>query len=79
MVIAQGKSRWELSLSKNNLTKKLLLQALHSEWNWLGVTFGEQLYMAQNWALRKLERKYYESFKMRSSKRMEKKWPDKVT
>ena len=38
------------------------------------------LYGSEPWALRKLERKYLESFEMVFSRRMEKmKWSDKLT
>ena len=46
MLIAQGKSRWELSLPKKNLTEKY--QAKYWNKGEIGyVMFGALLYMAQ--------------------------------
>ena len=52
---------------------------MNSRRNWLGVIFGALLYMAQR-SVRKLERKYLESFEMQCWRRMEKiKRSEKVT
>ena len=49
MVIAQGKSRWELSLPNMHLTEKY--HSSHETWNsgrnWLGVMFGAMIFIAQ--------------------------------
>ena len=60
-----------LLTSKLNIELKKILS---------GVMFGALLYMAQTWTLRKLERKYLESFEMWCWRKMEKiKWSEKVT
>ena len=85
MVIAQGKSRWKLSRPKVAFNRKISFLTIK-----LNIEYGKKLvrssvlsvapYGSKIWTIRKLERKYLESFKIWCWKKMEKiKWTEKVT
>ena len=75
--LAQGKSRRELPFPKKHLTEKISL--LNSKLNIdpkkklvRRYVWSIALYGSESWTLRKLERKYLESFEMWCWRRMEK-------
>ena len=76
MAIAIAKERFNRKMSM--VTSKLnikLKEKLVRCYGWSITSYG-----SETWTLRKLKRKYVESFEMRCWRRMEKiKWPEKIT